>query len=373
VRTLFASRSALRAAAGFTIIGFVVFGPSLAGHAAVAPVAKVSTTCGSTPGNAVLAAAFVTSSTSITAAAAVTPSPSGSATPSPSDTASPSPTPDPSATTSAGPSPKPTHSTSPRKSPQLCVLVQSLSTSSQVTPGSLATFVIWLWTTKAASRNVSVTAQVAPGSSVGAPSFSICPHSRGTTCSVGALKVGQADALEAAVPVQAGALPGELVELTAQASAARALGYSSTATDVVALTPVAGSTSPASAQPATLPAALPPIPGISLSPPVDPSSLFPTVSPSPGTVSLPPAGASSVLPADTIASAVPVNGPLDAQLAGIAALGAVIIAVGTLLARTSRASSVPGAKRSQQDKSNQRPCNRGPSDSKRDGSVDEHR
>jgi hypothetical protein len=199
----------------------------------------------------------------------------------------------------------------------------------------LATFVIWVWSTKAASRNVSVTAQVAPGSSVGTPTFSICPHSRGTTCSVGTLKVGQADALEATVQVQAGALAGELVELTAEASAAGALGYSCTATDVVAMTPGAGSTSPGSVLPATLAPTLPPIPGLTVSPPVDPTSLFPTVLPSPGTVSLPPAGASSVLPADTTASAVPVNGRVDAQLAGIAVLSAVIIAVGTLLVRRS--------------------------------------
>jgi len=228
------------------------------------------------------------------------------------------------------------------------VRTQSVSTS-QVTAGSPATFVIWVWSTKAASRNVSVTIQVAPGSHVGTPAFSVCPVSRGTTCSVGDLKVGQADEFEATVPVKARALAGELVELTAQASAGAALGYSSTATDVVALNPVAGSTGSGLVPPATLP----PVAGTGVSP-VDPSSLFPTVLPSPGTVSPPPAGPSSVLPADTTASAVPVNTRLDAQLAGVAALGAVIIAAGMLLVRTSRAPSGPHANRPQPKQSEER-------------------
>jgi len=362
VRTLFASRAALQAAAGFTIVGVGVIGPSIAAHAAAAPAAKVSTACGAKPGNAVLAAALVTSSPNVTDSASAIPSPSDSATPSPPQittpsppaTSAPSPSPQPSAPHSAQPSPTPTHSVSPGKTPQLCVWAQSLSTS-QVTPGSTATFVIWVWSIKAASRHVSVTAQVAPGSNVGTPNFSICPHSKGTTCSVGDLKVGQTVALEATVPVHAGALAGELVQLVAQASAAGALGYSCSATDVVALTPAAGSTSPASALPGTLlPGTLPPIPGTGVSP-VDPSSLFPTVLPSPGVVSPPSAEPSSVLPADTAASAVPVNGRLDAQLAGIAALGAVLIAVGTMLVRTSRAPSVVRARRPQQEKTEPQP------------------
>jgi len=212
----------------------------------------------------------------------------------------------------------------------------------------MATFVIWVWSIKAASTNVSVTAQVVPGANVGTPTFSVCPHSEGTTCSVGNLQVGQTAALEATVPVQPGALAGELVELNAQASAAGALGYSCSATDMVALTPAAGSTSPASALPGTLL----PIPGTGISA-VDPSILFKTVFPSPGVVSPPPGEPSSVFPVDTTASAVPVNGRLDAQLAGIAVLGAVLIAVGALLVRTSRAPGAPPAKQPQQNKSEQ--------------------
>jgi hypothetical protein len=204
--------------------------------------------------------------------------------------------------------------------------------------------VIWVWTTKKASRNVSVTAQVGAGFSLGTPSFSICPHATGTSCSVGDLTVGQAAALEVSVPVQAAAPAGELVELTAQASAAGAVGYSCTAADVVTLTGAAGSASSASVEPATLL----PIPGTSVSA-VDPSSLFPTVLPSSPTVSLPSDAPSSVLPADTTASAVPVNARLDAQLAGIAALGAVIIAVGTMLVRASRPRPAPRTKASQQE------------------------
>lgn len=355
MKPLLAGRAALQAAAGFTIIAFGTVGPSLAAHAAVVTAAKASTACGSRPSDAVLAAAQVTRDASATTSASATASPSATTAPSAEATASPSPTdgsttsppgttapspsPDPSTTSSAPSSP----SIAPWKSPQLCVSAQSLSTSSQVSPGSLASFVIWVWTTTEASKNVSVSAQVAAGSNVGTPSFSVCPRASGTSCSVGDLQVGQADALEVTLPVQAGALAGELVELTAQASAAGALGYSCTATDVVASTPAAGSTSSSSALPGTLL----PIPGTSVSP-VDPSSLFPTVLPSPATVSLPTDAPSSVLPADTTASAVPVNARLDAQLGGIAALGAVIIAVGTMLVRASRVPRTLGANQSQQ-------------------------
>ena len=360
MKPLLARRAALQAAAGFTIIALGTFGPSLAARAAVVTAAKAGTACGSRPSQAVLTAALLTrdanatasasptaspsATTAQSAAATASPSPTAGSTTSPPDTSAPSPSPDPSTTSSAPSSP----SIAPWKYPQLCVSAQSLSTSSQVSPGSLASFVIWVWSTTEASKNVAVTAQVTAGSNVGTPSFSVCPRASGTSCSVGDLQVGQADGLEVTLPVQAGALAGELVELTAQASAAGALGYSCTVTDVVAQTPAAGSASSASALPGTLL----PIPGTSVSP-VDPSSLFPTVLPSPQTDSPPPDAPTSLLPADTAASATPDNARLDAQLAGIAALGALIIAVGTMLARASIVPRSLRAKRPEQKTSEQ--------------------
>ena len=65
---------------------------------------------------------------------------------------------------------------------------------------------IWVWSTKAASTGVSIKAQVAAAPDIGAPKFTVCPSASGATCNVGSLPVGQADELEATVPVKS---PGD--------------------------------------------------------------------------------------------------------------------------------------------------------------------
>jgi hypothetical protein len=317
LRTLLAGRAALYAAAGLAIAGLGILGSSLAAHGAVG---SASDTCASVPAGEGVAAAFVT----------ISPAPSVS--PSALPTVFASPSPDPSA------SPSPTSPVPARSAAQLCVLSQAVS-ASQVTAGSLASFQVWVWSVQAASTDVSVSAQVTSGSNVGTPAFTSCPAASGTACSLGKLRVGHVDELEATLPVQAGAPAGELVELTVQATAANAVGYSSTATDVVTTDPQAESTSPALQVPGALPTV--PVQAGSASAADPASSLFPTVQPSAVTPSLPLDQATSL--ADTTSERPTLNAALEAQLAGAAVLGLGIIGLVMLRLRTARpAAARPG-------------------------------
>jgi hypothetical protein len=215
--------------------------------------------------------------------------------------------------------------------PQLCVLLQS-STSSEVQPGSQATFVIWVWSLKAASRHVSVALSVAAAPAIGSPKFTACPAATGARCTISNLPVGQADELVARVPVQSAAVVGEFVELSGVASAAGSFTYASTAVDVVVLTSAGPSSSTVTLP---LPTILPPIAGTGVNA-INPATLFPTVG-STGTGSIdPPAAGTSVLRATTDASAVPLSRQLiGAEVAGLVAiLGAVIVAVVRVALRT---------------------------------------
>ncbi len=107
-----------------------------------------------------------------------------------------SPTPKPSKTKSPSPSPSPTPS---RKTSHLCVSVQPLTSKARVHPGSTATYVIWVWSTRASTRNVTVGAAIGQASGIGTPRFSVCPSSSGATCALGSLPRGQADELQAQV------------------------------------------------------------------------------------------------------------------------------------------------------------------------------
>ena len=231
----------------------------------------------------------------------------------------------------------------------MCIRVQSFSSSSEVKAGHVASFVIWVWSTKAESTGVSVRAHVAPALHIDAPKFTVCPVTSGTTCKVGNLQVGQADELQATVKVQAKAALGEQVQVSAKASASGALSFSDSATDVVVVTPTTA-TDPG-APLVTLPptATLPTISGTGISP-TNPSDLVPTVhaSPTPGTGSLglPHAKPRAALHAADVAATVPVDARLiGGQLAGLAVLaGAVTIAIARLSLRTPKPDEGPDAK-----------------------------
>jgi hypothetical protein len=219
------------------------------------------------------------------------------------------------------------------------VRVQPLSNTGEVKSGTTARFVIWVWSVTAESYGTSVLTSVAAGAHyVGTPGFEICPIPDGKTCKVGNLPTDQVDELEAGVKVGTRAPLGELVKLTARASAKGSRAYSGSASDVVVATPTVNPSLPA----VTPPGSLPTLPGTS---PSNPAGLFPTVPP---TNSPSPSTGVPVLPgvkhhrAPLHAAAASATVPLDArliggQLAGLAVLaGAIAIAVVRLSLRRPR-------------------------------------
>jgi len=215
-----------------------------------------------------------------------------------------------------------------------------LSGSSQVKPGNLASFTVWVWTRKAPGRNVSVALQVASAKALGAPRFSVCPILDTATCKLGTLATAQADELRAVVPVGAKAARNEQVQLTVTMTAKGAKSVSGWASDVVVR---AASAAPPGSTPTLPPTVLPGIPGTGVSPrnPSNPSSLFPTVGPGPST-SPSPLGLPTVKPKKKLvhltdaATTVPLDPRLiGGQLAGLAVLaGGVAIAIARLSLRS---------------------------------------
>jgi len=223
------------------------------------------------------------------------------------------------------------------------VRIESLSGAGEVKPGHNATFVIWVWSTKAKSRAVSVRASTSGGSYVGEPKFTVCATPNGAKCPVGTLPVGQAAELQASVPVRSTAQVGGHVRISAEATASGARSFEGTASDVVVAASTAIPSSPAVGLPpgtTLLPGtSLPTISGTGVSP-TNPSGLFPTItaSPPPGTTSpgFPSAKPHANMHAADAAATVPVDARLiGGQLAGLAVLaGAVTIAIARLSLRT---------------------------------------
>jgi len=221
-------------------------------------------------------------------------------------------------------------------------MVQTYPTSTTTVPaGGTASFIVWTWSTKAASKNVSVRASVAAASYLGTPSFAICPSVSGATCKIASLPTGQVYELLVSVPVSTSAPIGGRVGFTAKASASGALSFSKSGTEVVAGASSATVPSSASVMPPLV--ALPPIPGTGVSA-INPSELFPIVTPSPGSgnLGLPNARSRSVHAA-VVSSTVPIDARLiGAQLVGLAVLaGAVTIAIMRLSLRKRAAIPAP--------------------------------
>jgi hypothetical protein len=226
------------------------------------------------------------------------------------------------------------------------VRVQSLSGAREVKPGENAGFVIWVWSTGATSRAVTVRASAGARRYVSATSYTVCPVPEGTSCAVGDLPVGQAAELQAVVSVRSSATVGGLVKISAEATASGAQSFTGTASDVVvaADTAIPSSSAPGSLPPETN---LPTISGTGVSP-TDPSGLFPTVQSSPlpsSTPGLPSGKARTELHVADAAATVPLDARLiGGQLAGLAVLaGAVTIAIARLSFRTSKPTDGAGA------------------------------
>jgi hypothetical protein len=250
-----------------------------------------------------------------------TPTPSQAVpTPTPSQ-AVPTPTPSGGATSSPSPSPS-TGSTPPGSAtvPTLCVEVQA--PTSGVGPGTTDTYLIWVWTTGAAARRVTVTAATVQVAGVGAPQFTTCPAPGGSVCTLGNLSTGHALELAASVSVAASVAAGNEVTLIATALGTQAASDQAEASAIV----TAGAGTPGSyLLPPDLPGSLTSLPGNG-----NLTNLFPVVAPGTGQNPDPPAHAGRDprgVEATTVSETLPLDGRLmDGQLAGLAVLACAVAA-----------------------------------------------
>jgi hypothetical protein len=230
------------------------------------------------------------------------------------------------------------------------VSVQPFGKAAKVRPGQTATYIVWVWTTGADAKNVTV--DLSTGDSkikrTSAPSFSVCPAASGTRCTLGRLPKNQADELQARISVWKIASTGKNLTLTATASAKDAKPFKADgAVAVVAPTTSSPSDPPPGDGGLPPPPALPPLPPdpAPLTGSSDPAGLFPTVTPSPSSAAASGNAAAHRTKARATAasSTLPLNTRLiGGQLAGLVILAAAIaIAVARLSFRPQRPDSTP--------------------------------
>jgi hypothetical protein len=218
------------------------------------------------------------------------------------------------------------------------VLVEPFSKNS-VRPGQMAGYAIWVWSTVAEARGVSVTVTLGSVTHVDAPQFTVCPKSSTDVCSVGTLPTGQSEELVAGAFVRRAAISGEQITLTATVQASKADSFHSAATINV----VAASTPPPSPDPSlptstVPPGSVPSLPsGSYTNPNGDPSGLFPTVSPSGSGPLSPTSGRTPKVLNRSNARDVSATLPLDGRLIGgqIAGLAVLAAAIAVAIARLS--------------------------------------
>jgi hypothetical protein len=229
-------------------------------------------------------------------------------------------------------------------------------TAAKVRPGQTATYIVWVWTTGADAKNVTI--DLSTGDSkikrTSAPGFSICPNASGTRCTLGNLPQDQADELQARISVWKIATTGKNLTLTATANAKDAKPFRANGDIAV----VAAPAPPADPQPTdpppgdggTLPPAPPSLPALPPAPaPIagasDPAGLFPTVTPSPSSAAASGRAAPhrTRVRATSAGNTLPLNTRLiGGQLAGLVILAAAIaIAVARLSFRPQRPDSPP--------------------------------
>lgn len=223
--------------------------------------------------------------------------------------------------------------------------------AAKVRPGQTATYIVWVWTTGADAKNVTV--DLSTGDSkirrTSAPSFSVCPDASGTRCTLGTLPRNQADELQARISVWKIASTGKNLTLTATASAKDAKPFKANGDVAVVAAPT-----PPPSDPPPGDGGLPPPPSLPVLPPApapltgsgssDPAGLFPTVTPSPSSAAESAhAGHRTKVRATSAGNTLPLNTRLiGGQLAGLVILAAAIaIAVARLSFRPQRPDSPP--------------------------------
>jgi len=226
--------------------------------------------------------------------------------------------------------------------------------AAKVRPGQTATYIVWVWTTGADAKNVTVDLSTADSKikRTSAPSFSICPDASGTRCTLGTLPKDQADELQARIAVWKIAGTGKNLTLTATASAKDAKPFRANG-DVAVVAAPTPSPSPSDPPPGDggglpPPSSLPPLPPdpVPISGASDPAGLFPTVTPTASSAASSGRAAShhnTKVRATAEGSTLPLNTRLiGGQLAGLVILAAAIaIAVARLSFRPQRPDSPP--------------------------------
>jgi len=223
--------------------------------------------------------------------------------------------------------------------------------AAKVRPGQTATYIVWVWTTGADAKNVTV--DLSTGDSkirrTSAPSFSVCPDASGTRCTLGTLPKNQADELQARISVWKIASTGKNLTLTATASAKDAKPFKANGDVAVVAAPT-----PPPSDPPPGDGGLPPPPSLPVLAPApapltgsgssDPAGLFPTVTPSPSSAAESAHAAHRTkVRATSAGNTLPLNTRLiGGQLASLVILAAAIaIAVARLSFRPQRPDSPP--------------------------------
>lgn len=200
---------------------------------------------------------------------------------------------------------------------------------------------VWVWSTHASTKQVTVSAAIGQVKGADAPRFSVCPDAAGATCTLGNLPQGQADELQARVAVRKDAKLGDHVTLTAKATAKDAASFgASGSVEVIARKPAVPATTPTSpTSPPPSISSLPPLPTLPAIPDpgttkTDPSGLFPTVSPQPTVSAAAGTAAGRKSSREIRATSVSNTLPLNMRLVGGQLIGLVVLAAAIAIAIT---------------------------------------
>jgi hypothetical protein len=215
------------------------------------------------------------------------------------------------------------------------VTTQLVRRDSQIRPGGIVTYSVWVWSTIPADR---ITASVSSsGKSVLKPKYALCPAIHDASCSIGSLPAYQAYELVITDQIGRDAAVGEQIGLTVDAQGVAHPPATALSPAVASISTLVGqaSSSPSPIDTGTAgdgsglpPGTIPGLPGTTITP-SGLASLFPVVTPSPTPASSSPAPTKhKVTRATSTASSLPIDPRLiGGQLAGLAVLVAAITMV----------------------------------------------
>jgi hypothetical protein len=219
-----------------------------------------------------------------------------------------------------------------------------IRSGSQSWAGGKLEYSIWVWSTTKAR---AVSATVGRSSGVLAPSFSLCPAARGTTCHVGSLPAYQAFELLITDKIAKTVSVGEQLTVTVSVQGTATANGSELSPAEASIALVVGQHGSSPAPVITVPAeptTVSGLPGTTVTP-GSITSLFPVVTPSPSaTPGAPQRSGRKVTKATTTASSLPIDPRLiGGQLIGLAVLAAAITMV---VARLSLRTPLPAGQAS---------------------------